>query len=273
MLNAVEVRTGTGDLLSLSLQDVVSGYIVQEVQGLDPVKATLVSSSFANMDGEQFHSARREARNIVLKVGLEPDYVHETVQDLRRGLYDYFMPKALVNLRFVMSDGLVVDTQGRVESFETELFSKDPEVSISVICFDPDFFDATPVVLAGNTTSGTTETSIAYDGSVDTGVLLQLNVNRSVSSFTVYYRDPTGTLRSLDFSAALINGDIVKISTVTGTKYARKTTAGSETSALYAVSPQSYWLKLQPGANTIRVYATGAAIPYTLTYYNRYGGL
>jgi hypothetical protein len=67
----------------------------------------------------------------------------------------------------------------------------------------------------------------------------------------------------------LINGDIVKISTVAGTKYARKTTAGSETSALYAVSPQSYWLKLQPGANTIRVYATGAAIPYTLTYFNQ----
>lgn len=273
MLTAVEVRTGTGDLLSLSLQDVVSGYIVQDVQGLDPVKATLVSSSFANMDGEQYHSARREARNIVLKIGLEPDYVHDTVQDLRRGLYDYFMPKALVNLRFVLSDGLQLDIQGRVETFETELFSKDPEVSISVMCFDPDFFDATAVVFSGNTTATTTETKITYDGSTDAGVLFQLNVNRTLSTFTIYHRDPSGTLRSMDFSTALVNGDIVKISTVTGNKYARKTTSGTETSVLYAVSPQSYWLKLQPGDNYIRVYATGAAIPFTLTYNERYGGL
>jgi hypothetical protein len=158
----------------------VSGYIVQEVEGLDPVKATLVSSSFANMDGEQFHSARREARNIVLKVGLEPDYVHDQFRTLAAWSLRLLHAQGTGKSSFRdVEDGLVVDTQGRVESFETELFSKDPEVSISVICFDPDFFDATPVVLAGNTTSGTTETTINYDGSVDTGVLLQLNVNRS----------------------------------------------------------------------------------------------
>ena len=273
MLQTVEVRTEQGDLLSLPLQDVVSGYIINNIEGLDPVKATLVSSSFANMDGQQYHSSRRETRNIVMTIGLEPDYVETTVQDLRRGLYDFFMPKSLANLRFVMDDGLEADIQGRVESFETPLFSKEPEVAISLICFDPDFFDATANVISGNTTSDTTETTINYDGTVDTGVLLQVNPNRSLSSFTVYHRDPSGTLRSLDFSAAMVNGDIVKISTVTGNKYARKTTAGTESSALYGVSPQSYWLKLQPGNNTIRVYATGAAIPYTLTYFDRYGGL
>lgn len=273
MLTAVEVRTEQGQLLSLPLQDVVSGYIIEEIEGLDPVKATLVSSSFANMDGEQYHSSRRETRNIVLKIGLEPDYVNDSVQDLRRGLYGFFMPKSLVNLRFIMSDGLEVDIQGRVESFETPLFTKEPEVDISVICFDPDFFDATPVVVSGNSTALTTESLIPYDGTVDTGVLFTLNVNRSLSAFTVYHRDPSGTLRSLDFQAALVNGDIVKVSTVTGNKYARKTTGGTESSALYAVSPQSYWMKFQPGDNYIRVYAVGAAIPYTLTYVNRYGGL
>lgn len=273
MLQTVEVRTPQGALLSLPLQDVVSGYILEEVQGLDPVKATLVSSGFATMDGEQYHSARRATRNVTLKIGLEPNYVTETVQDLRRGLYDYLMPKNAVNLRFVMSDGLEADIQGRVESLETDFFSQDPAVDVSVICYDPDFVGSDAVVLAGNTTSTTTETTIDYEGTVDTGVLLQLNVNRTLSSFTVYHRDPAGTLRSLDFQAGMVNGDIVKISTVSGSKYARKTTAGTESSALYAVSPQSYWFKLEPGTNTLRVFATGAAIPYTLTYLNRYGGL
>lgn len=273
MLQSVEIRTPQGALLTLPLQDVVSGYILEEIEGLDPVKATIVSSSFANLDGQQYHSARREMRNIIMKIGLEPDYIHDSVQDLRRGLYDFLMPKSIANLRFVMSDGLEVDIQGRVESLETALFTKEPTVDISLLCLDPDLYDATAVVLAGNTTSLTTETTIAYDGTVDTGVLLQLNVNRTLSAFTVYHRDPSGTLRSLDYAAGTVNGDIVKISTVTGNKFARKTTSGVETSALYAVSPQSYWLKLQPGTNTFRVYATGAAVPYTLTYYNRYGGL
>lgn len=273
MLQAVEARTPQGDLLSLPLRDVLNGYIVQEIQGLDPVKATLVSSSFATMDGQQYHSARREARQISLKLGLEPNYIDNTVESLRRGLYDYFMPKAVVNLRCVMEDGLEVDIQGHVESFETPLFSKEPEVDVVVMCYDPDFFDATAVVLSGNSTSTTTETTINYDGTVDTGVLFQLNVNRTMTGVTLYHRDPAGTLRSLDLQMALVNGDIVKVSTVSGSKYARKTTSGSETSALYAVSPQSYWMKLQPGTNTFRVYATGAAVPYTLTYFNRYGGL
>jgi hypothetical protein len=273
MLQTVEVRTAAGDLLSLPLQNVLSGYSITNIEGLDPVKATLVSSSFANMDGEQFHSARRETRNIVLTIGLEPDYLYDSIETLRRGLYGFFMPKGVANMRFIMDDGLEADIQGVVESFETPLFSKDPEVTISMVCYDPDFVEADPVVLAGNTTALTTETTINYYGTVDTGVLLQLNVNRSLSGFTVYHRDPSGTLRSLDFQAAMINGDIVKISTMVGNKYARKTTGGTETSALYAVSPQSYWLKLQPGTNAIRVYATGAAIPYTLTYVNRYGGL
>ena len=274
MLETVQARTPQGTLLELPLMGVVSGYNITNIEGLDPVKATLVSSSFANMDGEQYHSSRRETRNIVLTISLEPDYIGTTVQTLRRDLYDFFMPKSLVNLRFMMDDGLEADIQARVETFETPLFSKEPEVSISLICFDPDFFDATAVVVAASSTNGATETTIHYGGSVETGALLQLNINQTINALTVYHRDPSGTLRSLDLQTPMINGDIVKISSETGNKYARKTTGGSESSALYAVSPQSYWLKLQPGENTIRVYTTsGTPIPYTLTYLTRYGGL
>lgn len=274
MLETVEVRTPQGTLLELPLMGVVSGYNITNIEGLDPVKATLVSSGFANMDGEQYHSSRRETRNIVLTISLEPDYTTSSVQDLRKGLYDFFMPKSLANLRFVMDDGLEADIQGRVESFETPLFTQDPEVAISLICFDPDFYDADPVVMAGSSVNNSTENVINYGGSVETGVLLELNINQTISAVTIYHRDPAGTLTSMDLQAPMINGDVVKISTVVGDKYARKTTGGTESSALYAISPQSNWFELQPGENTIRVYTTsGTPIPYTLTYLTRHGGL
>src|SRR4051794_39171059 len=166
MLTNVEVRTPQGTLLSLPLDDISSGLFIEEVEGLDPVKATLVSSSFAGVDGEQFHSSRREARDIKLKIGLEPDYITTSVQGLRARLYSYFMPKAVVFLRFVNDDGTVADIVGTVESFETPLFTKEPQADISVRCFGPDFVVPVPVKQDLVTVEDSTEgwTSINYTG-------------------------------------------------------------------------------------------------------------
>lgn len=273
MLYKVEVRNAQGALLSLPLDDVSSGLVVQDIQGLDPVKATIVSSNFAQLDGTQYHSSRREARNIIMVLGLEPDYVMASVRDLRNSLYSFFMPKSEIFLRFYMDEGLTVNIMGRVETFEAPLFAKEPKAFISILCFDPDFLDLDPVELTGSSTSTTDETTITYDGSVETGLVFVLNVNRTLGAFTFYFKPPDGTLRSMDFAASLVTGDVLTINTVSGAKGATLTRAGTNSSLLYAVSPQSNWHELQNGDNKIRIYATGAAVPYTLTYTARYGGL
>jgi len=273
MLNLIEVRTSQGGLLGLPLDDISNGIVVEEVDGLDPVKATLVSSGFANLDGEQYQSSRRDSRNITLKLGLEPDYSVESVRDVRKRLYDYFMPKTEVSLRFYMSDGLVVDINGRVESFETPHFTPEPTADISVICFDPDFYDPIPKQMSWNTVATDTETLLSYDGSVETGIQFVLNPNRALSDFSIYHRPPDGTLRILEFISPLSAGDVLTISTVPGAKGATLTHSGQDGSVLYGISPQSNWIELIPGDNYIRVYSDGAAIPYTITYTDKYGGL
>lgn len=273
MLTDIEVRTPQGTLLNLPLQDISNGFILEEVKGLDPVKATLVSSSFAGMDGEQYHSSRRDKRNLLFQIGLEPNYSVDTVEDLRRRLYAFFMPKSQVNLRFRMSDGLDLDISGRVESFETALFSDDPTIDISVLCYDPDFYYATPVVVNGSTVTDPTDITVSYLGTVETGILFELNVDRSLSAFTIYHRPPGGSTRSLDFSSFLNAGDVIRVNTVTGNKSVTLTRSGTESSILSGMSPQSNWIELQPGDNLFRVYAEGAAIPYSVTYTTRYGGL
>lgn len=273
MLNMLEARTNQGTLLSLPLGDISDGFILTDVKGLDPVKATLVSSSFAERDGAQYHSSRREPRNIKLQIEFEPNYISSSVRSLRQRLYVFFMPKSEVNLRFYDSSGLTVNISGRVESFETPLFTKDPVVDISIICFDPDFIDMDSIDLSGNTTSTTTETTIVYDGTTETGIQFVLNLNRSLSEFTIYHKPPDGTIRSLDFSASLISGDVLTISTVSGSKGVKLTRSGVSSSLLYGISPQSNWIEFMRGDNKIRVYAVGAPIPFTLTYINRYGGL
>lgn len=273
MLTKVEARNNQGALLTLVLDDVSDGLILEDVIGLDPVKATISSSSFAQQDGTQYHSSRLEDRNIKLTIGLEPDYITTMVRDLRNRLYNYFLPKNEVKLRFYMSEGLVVEIVGRVESCEAPLFVKEPQMVISVLCPDPNFIDLTPVVVSGDTVSTTTTTTVTYDGTEPTGIVFVLSVDRTMTEFTIYHSAPDGTLYIMDIAAALVSGDVLTINTNRGSKGAVLTRTGSNTSLLYAISPQSTWISLQHGANDIRVYTEGAAVPYTITYMDRYGGL
>lgn len=273
MIEKIEVRTVQGTLLTLTLADASSGFIVENIDGLDPVKASIASSSFASMDGTQYQSSRRESRNIVFRIGLEPDYTVDTVRNLRTRLYNFFMPKSSIALRFYMTDGLIVDTTGRIESFETPIFTQEPAVTISIICFDPDFIAIAPVVINGNTVSTSVETLVTYEGTTETGFTLVMNVDRVLGAFTVYNRLPDGSTRTLDFSASLVAGDVVTISTVAGAKFITRLRSGITTSLLYGMTVQSDWIEFTQGNNYLRVYAVGAAIPYVLTYTPRYGGL
>lgn len=282
LLKGLDVTNSRGNVLSLPLEDAGLGFVVKEIKGLEPVKATLVSSSFANMDGEQYHSSRRETRNIVITLGLDPDYAVMSVEELRKQLYSYFMPKSSVSMKFHMYDKfaesyldayLDLSIVGRIESFTAPLFTQEPSVEVSLMCFNPDFVDPTTVHYTGNTVSSLVETILTYPGSVDTGALFTFTANRSVSEFTIYHRPPDQTLRVIDFNLALVSGDVVSINSVRGNKYVTLLRSGTLSSVVYALTPQSAWLELQEGDNSIRVYATGAAIPYSIDYTAKYGGL
>jgi hypothetical protein len=277
MLTKLDVSTSQGNLLSFQLDDDASGYLVQNIDGLDPVKATLVSSSFAGVDGEQYQSARRETRNIKLTIGLDPNPLTDTVRGLRKQLYGYLMPKSEVTLTFYDDDGPTVSIVGRVESLESALFTQEPVVDISIICYDPDFIDPVTVHLPTSgvlqTTSSTSDAVIPYDGTVDTGTVITLNVDRTLNDFTIYHHPPNDDLRQLDFSAPLVAGDVLTISSVIGDKGVTLNRAGTQTSLLYGMSPQSSWIELMPGDNLLHIYATGAGVPYTIDYVTKYGGL
>lgn len=273
MLQTVEVRTAAGTLLSLPLDDVADGLVLTDVEGLDPVKAIFSFSSFAQQDGVQFQSTRREARFLILKFDLEPDYATDTVQDLRFRLYDFFMTERPVSFKFIDSGGLTVDIEGRVEDCQAPLFVKEPKMNVYVTCPNPDLVDMTPVEVSGSTVADTTETLVAYPGSVNTGFIFTLNVDRTIDGFTVYHRAPDNTVRSVDIAADLIADDVVTINSVIGEKSVTLTRAGVTTSIMYGRSTQSKWFELEKGDNYIRAYVTGAAIPWEISYYKRYGGL
>lgn len=278
MFTKAEVRNSNGDLLTLQLGDPSNGVNLMEIAGLDPVKATLSSTNFANQDGAVYQSSRREARNITFKLGIDPDPATSTVRSVRKSITNMFRPTSEVRLKFFaddqddnVEDGYYI--VGRVESCDSPMFAQESIVDISVMCYDPDFVDPIPVTITGMTTADVSPTVIPYLGSVESGFTFSVNVNRTLSAFTLYYTDPTSTIWKMDFAASLLTGDVVTISTIPGNKYASLLRAGVTSSILYGVSAQSIWPELAPGTNSLKVQAAGAAIPVTVTYSNRYGEL
>ena len=273
MLSMVEIVSNQGTLLTLPLDGISNGLLVEDIQGLGPVKATLVSSSFARLDGQQYQTSRRDTRNIKFTIGLEPDYITETVSSLRQRLYGFFMTKTQVKMTFHTSEGQQYNISGRVETCEPSLFTQEPAVDISVICFNPDFYDPTPIQITGLSVADSTEIIGVYEGTVETGIKFTLNVDRDVSAFTIYHRPPDDSLYTLDFATPLMAGDTLFINTMAGEKEATLTRNNNDSPILYGISPQSKWLELMPGDNSLRVYAEGTGIPFTIEYINKYGGL
>ena len=277
MLSQVLVTNNQGDLLVLNLDQVNENVFIENIEGLDPVKATLVSSTFSTLDGAQFQNSRREPRNIKLTLGLEPDWAVERVKDIRDHLYRFLMPKMKIDLMFLddtTETGVDTnDISGIVESFEATLFSAEPSVTISIICYDPDFVAHDDIVVPGNTVSDSSTFSIDYKGTVESGMVFALNVNRTVNELTIKCTSPDGTIRTMDFAFPFVSGDVLEVSTVPGDKRVSLIRAGVKTPILYSLARLSKWIDLWPGLNYFNVYATGAAIPFTISYYERFGGL
>lgn len=273
MLRQLEVTTRRGTSLTFDMFENDSGYQIADVEGLNPVKATLVAANFAGIDGAQFQSASRGPRHLKITLDLEPDGEIETYTSLRTRLHSYFMTKSQVKLRFRMTSGLFVDIMGVVEDVSSPMFVEDPDVTILITCFLPDFLDPRTVILDGATVPGATVTEIDYPGSVETGIVLRMDINRPLTDFTIYNTGEDGILQQFNFSGTLLAGDDLVISTVKGSKGITLTRSGTTSSYLYGRTPQSNWIELGEGVNNFRVYTPGDPIPYELEYTVRYGSI
>lgn len=268
MLTQIEAVSRRGNLLNLTLDDLDTGLLIDDIEGLGPVKATITSSDFAQLDGSQYQSSRRESRNIVMTITLEPDWAIETVEDLRRRAYEHFMPKTNIELKLHFDNRNPLSIKGMVESAEPAIFTAEPSIVVSIFCFDPDFVDYEPQLINGTTNESLSTTEVYYDGTVAAGIVFELFVNRNLTDFSIYLNET-----QMDFSGILQLDDTLEISTVPGDKYVHLHRAGNQSSYLYGISPQSKWLEFEPGVNNLRVYAIGASIPYQIGFINRYGGV
>lgn len=272
MITSFEVQAPNGTSMGFEISNINNGYQVKDIEGLDPVRANIVTTSFANMDGELYQASRREKRNIVITLGLVPDFVNLSVSALRNALYSMLMPKSLITLRFFRTDGEPLTISGRVETFDSPIFTDSPTAVISILCFDPDFLGP-EVIVPRPSSSGNTLVPLEYKGNVSSGFALVLPVTRPISGFSIIVQRPGETQTSFSYEGSLLAGDLVTVSTIPGTKFIERVRAGEASSILAGVSPYSDWVYFDRGVNSFLVKIAGTPIPYNVIFNTRFGGL
>lgn len=267
------------DLLLDSMGQAETDFIqVRNIEGLSPVKASISGAPLAVTDGTSFTGANVLSRNIVLTLGLNPDWQVWSYEALRRLLYAYFIPKRLTRLRFSSDDMPDVQIDGYVEDILINQFSPDPEYQVSILCPNPHFVAVEPEIIQGQAIHemGDIET-INYNGNVPAGIFVEVVhvADPEPESIAIQIGNPAITHFMVETSVDAMK--YFQMSSVPLNKYVQSIDLSTSTiiNLLNKVHIQegSAWPTLEPGENHFHVITDVGDQDFTLKYYERFGGL
>lgn len=276
MIKTITVTNYLGDSLTLDLfRPEESGFVVESVTGLGPVKATINATELSTTDGSLYNSARVPSRNIVLSLKF---LWKNTIEDVRQLSYKYFPIKKGVTLR-IETDNRVGEIDGYVESNEPDIFSAEEGTDISIICPYPFFRDAyetqsttfggvVPMFEFPFWNDSTTEPlmimselrtrpdrTIIYEGDYEIGVTIHIRASGNASNVTIFNVNTretmyinTNVLENFT-GQRIVAGDEIVISTVKSKKYCRLIRNGQTINILNCIDRNSSWFQITKGEN------------------------
>ena len=246
--------------------------LLSKVTGLNPPNVNLFIGEYSR-DGGIYQGRRVESRNVVLTIDLNPNpALGETVSGLRDLLYRTFMdPQVSADYSQIIlreDDGRSRYLVGYVETFESEIFSKETTVQISMICPDPYIRDLQETVLSNEL--GWLTVPFEYAGTAEAGFEVTINVNTATPVLTL-----ANNGRTMVVTYPFLPGDVVDFNTNRGSRQVTLTRSDLQVSLLAQLSPLSRWLELHSQANSMTVYglspdarpASIVHLAYTATYW------
>lgn len=254
---------------------------IRNIEGLEPVKASVNTSPYGSVDGTSYVGSSVLSRNIVLTVHPNPDWNIWTHASLRKLLYLYFMPKKPIRLVFYCDDIDPVEIYGVVEDIAGNQFSSDPEFLISIICPDPYFTAINPIVLTGQSIrppefgGGGELTDINYYGSVEAGVHVKLVHGTAPDPTSIGVQIGDSYRDRFTVEATVSTLKYFEMNSVPLQKFVQNVDPGNgvTTNLLSKVKTGSSWPFLLPGENHFGVVTDSGVQDWELRYYERFGGL
>lgn len=255
----LKVENRNGAVLRLSQNE--SKYQILKIDGLTPPDADITSSTLANMHGEKFKSSKIGVRNVVINLRLQGN-----VEENRIALYDFFDNGEEIKVYY--QNGMRnVFIDGYCEKVDSDFFSKDEEMQISIVCLSPfwkninttridisqvfDNFEF-PFAIEKEGISFSDyfenrEVNIINSGEVETGVKITLTTSTNNIVNPVIYNVHTREFLKLNTNIDI--GDKIIINTNKGEKSITKISNGIPVNEINSLGNDSTWLQLSKGSN------------------------
>ena len=163
-------------------------------------------------------------------------------------------------------------------SCEVNLFSKDPEIIVSIVCPSPYFTAVNATVLTGQTVRPDGNVVVVdYKGTIETGIKVKVTsvADPAPTDIGIQIGDPILTFFAIYASVDL--STYFEVSSVPLQKYVQNVNIGTGviTNLLSKVHVQegSSWPTLQPGENEFSVVTDQGTQDWELSYFELFGGL
>lgn len=261
-------------------------YTISSITGLNPVKATINTTALTTSDGSVFNSSRRESRNIVLMIAIEPD-----AELNRLNLYRIVQPKQPITFNFWRLDRKVC-IDGYVDTLEVDLFNQKQIAQISIVCPQPDFKSSDESILEFSSVGNTfefefeseendlifseiiLESSIEfeYNGEIETGAIFELTTHGRVIDPVIYNRLTGG---AFTVKGEYRENDTIRIDTTTGAKSVKLLRDGEELNIINKIDLSNDWLTFSCGTNVFAYDANYGKehIQLKIVYRDKYDGV
>jgi len=256
----------------VGMLDIRNPYVIQSIAGLGADEIVPRFYGQGNISNARYYDMSLEPREIVLTIGLNPNYnVNLRPSDLRGDLYRAIASSrtGLIQLQFKDDSAVVGAISGFVTKFEAPLFAKETQVQITMKCDDPIFkaLYTTNEVVASLDTS-----ALVLTDPVSTsphGFKFELTFTGSVTNFIIQEKcfplDPNWFFK---INYEFINFDYLNFSSVDGDKYLWVERSGDITYLMDSLEVGSLWPIMFPGDNEFEVYADDNFV-WNALYYNQ----
>lgn len=238
------------DLRLKDQADPQARYILKNVDGLGPpdIDVSILQTPY---QGGKYQGSRPQGREIIVRVGLQPDYkAGETVSELRVALYGLISSgpgsnASYVQLMQAVSQNVVVQARGYVKRFEIVPFSKDAEIQITFACVSP--YLISPETIHPTVLTVGDRYRINNPGSAPVGFHAELKFTDALGSIDLQSAENSNY--HMQIEGDFVNNSVLTIDTRPGFREVSKLQAGITTNLIDQLTGSSDWLMLLEGDN------------------------
>ena len=231
-------------------------YILRAVAGLDAEQITPKFYGQGSVTDIKFTALSLEPREVVLRIGLKPDYsVDNAPGDLRSNLLRAIASnrKGTVQLRFYENEVVVGVLEGFVTKHQAGLSSKEAEVFITIKCENPIIrsMDVTSVIIAGLSDPGLPVITDPISTSPH-GFKMKVTYTADRFAFEMSSQDDFPDWE-FQINYAFLTSDELYISSEDNDKYVYRVRSGVTLHLTDLIEPGSLWPIMFPGSNEFSI--------------------